>query len=69
MNGGRNIQLIVQFNSKLLEGFELFQKKKKKDLEVICIILLALIKFYIIYQYEDWLLPSLYVIFISLFET
>lgn len=30
MNGGRNIQLIVQFNSKLLEGFELFQKKKKK---------------------------------------
>lgn len=60
MNGGRNIQLIVQFNSKLLEGFELFQKKKKKDLEVICIILLALIKFYIIYQYEDWLLPSLY---------
>lgn len=67
MNGGRNIQLIVQFNSKLLEGFELFQKKK--DLEVICIILLVFIKFYIIYQYEDWLLPSLYVIFISLFET
>lgn len=30
MNGGRNIQLIVQFNSKLLEGFELFQKKKKR---------------------------------------
>lgn len=28
MNGGRNIQLIVQFNSKLLEGFELSKKKR-----------------------------------------